>query len=109
MNERGHDNSYRAAFHAANEELNELYREVEMLRMRKDRVEKVLDALKPLLDLPAQNLSKELASEPVQHNAEYAAAPAQAAPAPSTPRNEAANSGDPFQKRIDSILGLAVA
>jgi hypothetical protein len=111
MYERGHDHSYHAAFHAANEELNELYRRVELLRMRKDRVEKVLEALKPLLDSPVQGFERELTPEPVQRDAaEYTSAPAQAAAsAIPAPRNETPASGDPFQNRINSILGLAVA
>jgi hypothetical protein len=113
MYERGHDNSYRAAFLAANEELNEVFRQVEQLRLRQDRVENVLEALRPLLDLPVQRVEREVASAPlsnesVQYNTEYASAPATQA-APATPRYEAPAAADPFQKRIDSILGLAVA
>ena len=107
MFQRGHDNPYRAAFNAANEELNDVYREVEQLRIRKDRVEKVMDALKPLLD--GQNVGWESTSapvspEPTQH---YAEPQAPVAPAPAY--QDVSQSVDPVQRRIDSILGLAVA
>jgi len=112
MYERGHDNNYRAAFLAASAELNEVFREVQRLRIRKDQVEKALDAIKPLLDTQAPSYERELvptpvASEPVQYAAEPA--PAQVAAAPAVPRNESPAPGDEIQRRIDSILGLAVA
>ena len=115
MNERGHDNSYRAAFLAASTELNEVFREVQRLRIRKDQVEKVLDAIKPLLDTQALHNEEELvvsplSPEPAQYAAEFPPAPV-AAPvqAPAAPRNESPAPADSIQRRIDSILGLAVA
>ena len=116
MYERGHDNSYRAAFLAASTELNEVFREVQRLRIRKDQVEKALDAIKPLLDTQAPSYEREpvqtqttLPSEPAQFAAEFAPAPAPVAAAPAAPRNESPAPGDSIQRRIDSILGLAVA
>ena len=114
MYERGHDNSYRAAFLTASAELNEVFREVEQLRIRKEQVEKVLEALQPLLGLAEQGLEGEavntLPYELAQRSAEYVPAPAQATvTAQAAPRYEAPAAGDPIQKRIDSILGLAVA
>ena len=115
MNERGHENSYRAAFHAASTELNEIFREMDQLRIRRDAVEKLTEALKPLIgsslsfdmDMP----SALIASEPVQRVAEPVPAPVQAvAEAASSVRYEAAAPvADPIQSRINNILGLAVA
>lgn len=114
MLERGHDNSYRAAFLTASAELNEVFREVEQLRIRKDRVEKVMEALKPLLESNARDYERDLvavpfAPEPAQAAVEYEAPSQPAAAAPVAPRNEAPVSADPIQRRINSILGLAVA
>ena len=115
MFERGHDNSYRAAFLTASAELNEVFREVEQLHIRKDRVEKVLEALKPLLEAANPSIEREaapapLSYEPAQRSAEYVPAPVQApVPAAAAPRLEAPAQADPIQRRIDSILGLAVA
>jgi hypothetical protein len=39
---------YRFAFDEANAELSQIVGEFEQLRMRKDRIEKVVEALKPL-------------------------------------------------------------
>ena len=116
MYERGHDNSYRAAYLTASTELNEVFREVQRLRIRKDQVEKALEAIKPLLDTQATSYERELvptpvASEPAQFAAELTPAPVPApvAAAPAATRNESPAPGDAIQRRIDSILGLAVA
>ena len=107
MYERGHDNPYRAAFNTANAELNDVYRDFEQLRIRKERVEKVIDALKPLIG--GQNTAWESPAAPVSSEpAQYFAEP-QAAAAPAPARQEASASVDTIQRRIDSILGLAVA
>jgi hypothetical protein len=115
MYERGHDNSYRAAFLAASTELNEVFREVQRLRIRKDQVEKAIEAVKPLLDTQAPSYERELvqaplSSEPAQYATEFAPAPVPApVAAPAAPRIESPAPGDSIQRRIDSILGLAVA
>jgi hypothetical protein len=115
MFERGHDNSYRAAFLSANAELNEIFREVDRLVIRKELVEKVMEALQPLLGSPVQSFGRELppeprSPEPEQRAAEYVSASAQTTEAaPVAPRFEAPAPGDSIQRRIDSILGLAVA
>jgi hypothetical protein len=106
MYERGHDNSYRAAFNTASAELNEVYREFEQLRVRKEKVEKVIDALKPLVG--GQNAAWESSAAPVSSEpAQYYAEPQAAVPAPA--RQDASASVDAVQRRIDGILGLAVA
>jgi hypothetical protein len=48
---------YRFAHEEASSELNEIVKEFDNLRIRKERIEKLLDALKPLADLEAQPLA----------------------------------------------------
>jgi len=50
---------YRFAFDEANSELNQILGEFEQLRQRKDRIEKVVEALKPLAVVEAQAASTE--------------------------------------------------
>ncbi len=49
MNQDDRKNVYRAALDEAHVELNEILGRVEELRLRKDRVEKVMEALKPMM------------------------------------------------------------
>jgi len=97
---------YRVAFDSANSELNDILGAFEDLRARKDRIEKVVMALKPLL------------------GAEEAAAAAAAVKSASDAANEASaateevpayqyqssngSSSDPFARRLDSALGHGV-
>jgi hypothetical protein len=50
---------YRFAFDEANAELTQIVGEFEQLRQRKERVEKVVEALKPLAGVDAQAASGE--------------------------------------------------
>ena len=98
---------YRVAFDSANSELKDILGAFEELRARKERIEKVVMALKPLL------------------GAEEAAAAAAAMQSASDAANEAAqslseevptyqyqagngSSADPFARRLDSALGHGV-
>jgi hypothetical protein len=97
---------YRVAFDSANLELKDILGAFEELRARKERIEKVVMALKPLL------------------GAEEAAAAAAAMQSASDAANEAAqsadevpsyqyqgsngSSADPFARRLDSALGHGV-
>jgi hypothetical protein len=47
--------AYRFAFDEANAELSQIVGEFEQLRMRKERVEKVVEALKPLAGIDGQS------------------------------------------------------
>ncbi len=60
---------YRVAFDEASAELSEILSKFEQLRLRKDRIEKVVDALKPLV-----------ASESLAPSAERIAAPVERQP-----------------------------
>jgi len=50
---------YRFAFDEANSELSHIIGEFEQLRARKDRIEKVVEALKPLAGIESQSASAE--------------------------------------------------
>jgi hypothetical protein len=50
---------YRFAFDEANSELSQILGEFEQLRARKDRIEKVVEALKPLAGIEASGASAE--------------------------------------------------
>lgn len=54
---------YRFAFDEANAELAAIVGEFEQLRMRKERVEKVVEALKPLAGADMQQMSEKNNSE----------------------------------------------
>ena len=76
---------YRAAMNAARVELNEILGQVEQLRLQKDRVEKVMEALKPMLR------GDELVAVSAQ----------QAAPSASNPEQQATGSStDPVQPEV---------
>lgn len=102
---------YCAAFETALEELEQIYSEFQRMRIRKERIEGVVEALKPLVDSadyvvaqpnqPGQSSTQ--SSSPV---IEPEVTPHQS---PAQPLTSANLSSDPLQRRIDSVLGLAVA
>jgi hypothetical protein len=107
--------SFHAAFDAALAELDQIRNEFTQMRVRKERVEGVLQALTPLVgsaefhaprDLPfsLQSGSPMIEPEPTPAPNQVSA---QSARLEST--RSANVSPDPIQKRIDSILGLATA
>jgi hypothetical protein len=56
--------AYRFAFDEANAELSQIVGEFEQLRARKERVEKVVEALKPLAGIDGQSSSSEKKESP---------------------------------------------
>ena len=104
---------YRAAYEEANAELTEILGKFEKLRQRKDRIEKVVEMLKPMagFEMSASVTPKvvDLPSEPIQVVAESASlADRQEAEAvPEPVQRHVEPSSDPFQRRIDSALGLS--
>ena len=114
---------YRAAYEEANAELNEILAKFQQLRQRKDQVEKVVEMLRSVMGLeasaPAQNpppverlpepVQPVQALQPAQPAAEIQAfAPGQSAEMQPEPAAKMADpASDPFQRRIDSALGLA--
>jgi hypothetical protein len=55
---------YRVAYDEANAELNEILGRFEQLKLRKDRIEKVVEVLKPLVGIEAQVAAEESAAQP---------------------------------------------
>jgi hypothetical protein len=100
----GHVEIYRVAFESAKSELTEISAEFEKLRIRKDQIEKLVVILRPLIgeEEPAaiQGSTEELTPGKVESAGE-ASAPTVA---PRTaPEGLVA---DPFQRRIDHVLGI---
>jgi len=60
---------YRYAYNEANSELTELITEFEQLRLRKETIERALDALRPLAGLEAQAASDQTASSASNNSA----------------------------------------
>jgi hypothetical protein len=98
---------YRVAFDSANSELNDILGAYEELRARKDRIEKVVMALKPLLG--AEEAAAAAAAVQSASDAANEAIQPQEEPAyqyQATNGNGA--SSDPFARRLDSALGHGV-
>jgi hypothetical protein len=104
---------YRVAFDEARAELNEILGKFEQLRLRKDRIEQLVEALKPLAtgyDIPVS---------PASTSADRAASSEQAVPVPVPEPVAAAASpipypvkqaiepaNDPFSRRADNTVGV---
>ena len=98
---------YRVAFDEARAELNEILSKFEQLRLRKDRIEKVVEALKPLLsgnDIQISSASAERAAGGDQSVYVGTPEPVQAAasPIPYPLKQAIEPSNDPFSRRTDS-------
>jgi hypothetical protein len=125
--------TYRFAYEEAAAELKGIVVRFDQLRSRKERVERIVEALRPFADLPAgapipdelaaaQSLylipqAAEHSAEPVKREAEVAHAAIQSLmeptpepvvfaleETPETVEMPAEVSRDPFQRRIDSVL-----
>ena len=100
---------YRVAFDEAKAELADLLGRFEQLRQRKDRIEKVVEALKPLMGAEGAATPERVAVV-TERQASYALPPEPSQPAPE-PVPQAVQQGteessDPFQRRVDSAVGL---
>jgi hypothetical protein len=90
---------YRVAFEAAKTELTEINAEFEKLRARKEQVERLVTVLKALFGedqntaTTSQDVTPEMTQSVVAQVAETTVEPQ---PVPS----------DPFQRRIDHVLGI---
>ena len=93
---------YRVAFDEARAELSEILGKFEQLRLRKDRIEKVVEALKPLIS-ESQSSPAPVERQPAKveqatpHNAEPVQATA--SPIPYPVQQAVAPSSDPFSRR----------
>lgn len=74
------ETAYRNAFETANAELNEIVSQFDQLRMRKERIEKMVEVLKPLLLEEAQSAAQASPAPAVEQQA--------AAPAPEAARHD---------------------
>jgi hypothetical protein len=116
MNEQDHAGPYRAAIDAAMDELDFIRHESERLRNQVYQLDTVVEVLKPLIGSVEQTVLED--RRPVSESIEMAAEPVLAdeptlQPAeielPQLVPQKKSQSRDPIQRRIDSILGLAVA
>jgi hypothetical protein len=107
---------YRVAFDEANAELSEILGKFELLRLRKDRIEKVVEALKPLIaGAETQTAAIERSAASTERSTEVPSAhtvaePAQTSPSPIPyPVQPATQSSDPFARRLESAVGQSSA
>jgi hypothetical protein len=104
---------YRVAMDEASAELSEILARFEQMRVRKDRLEKVVDALKPLVSVseapaaPPERAS--VSAERTAIAAEPPAAPPVPAPIPYPVAQAAEETNDPFSRRGEGTLGLSSA
>jgi hypothetical protein len=106
--------TYRLAYEEASTELKEILGQFEVLRIRREKIQQVAEALKPLLaDGPLPEPAANPAAEPflVQQASNVAVEPAPVAapevfpePAVEPEPAFASESSDPFQRRIDNAL-----
>ena len=108
---------YRVAYDEASAELSEILAKFEQLRLRKDRIEKVVEALKPLIsasEVPAPSERIAVQAERPVSAFDQAAAPSSAqsipAPLPYPVQHPAPEEGtDPFNRRVDNAIGISSA
>jgi hypothetical protein len=112
---------YRVAYDEASAELSEILAKFDQLRLRKDRIEKVVEALKPLLngfEIPALKTERSApvveqrqVTVPAEEPAMAAAAPVQPGPTPVPhPVQQAQEQpSDAFSRRIESVVGVGSA
>ena len=106
---------YRVAYDEASAELSEILSKFDQLRLRKERIEKLVDALKPLMGTPEL---QPRAAAPAEHTTipaersvpvvEQLVAPVPAAP-PSVPlsmQKEVDEAADPFSRRVENVMGM---
>jgi len=96
---------YRVAFDSANSELKDIVGAFEELRARKERIEKVVMALKPLLgaeEAAAAAAAMQTASEAADQASQSLEE------ASSYQFQSIGGSGDPFASRLNSALGHGV-
>ncbi|MFZ0742982.1 MAG: hypothetical protein WAM85_01170 [Terracidiphilus sp.] len=105
---------YRVAFDEAKAELGDILGKFDQLRLRKDRIEKLVEALKPLMG--SETLATASDRSPATDR-QIPAAERQAPHAPPEPSQAAAepvsqvvqqasDTQDPFQRRVDNAVGL---
>ena len=102
---------YRVAYDEASAELSEILSRFDQLRLRKERIEKLVEALKPLMataELQQRPAAQPAPAEHLAPVAEQQEAPLPAAP-PSVPlsmQKEVDEAADPFSRRVENVMGM---
>lgn len=98
---------YRVAFDSANTELKDILVAFEDLRARKERIEKVVMALKPLLGAE-EAAAAAAAMQSATEAADQATQGSEDAPTYQYQSSNGGGSSDPFASRLNSALGHGV-
>lgn len=107
MNQSSHDSAYRSAMKKAMDELGLINEEAISVRNRMDQLDLVLETLKPFLTAVGD---RRQISKSIESAAELKPAPQTAGSAVShIVPPKVIEATDPIQRRINSVLGLAVA
>jgi hypothetical protein len=103
MKTESHNEIYRVAHDAAASELTEITEEFERLRLRKDQVERLISALRPVIGEDQQQTSAPEAAgtQPAPQLVET-----KPESVPETKEQTGAMIADPFQRRVDHVLGI---
>lgn len=99
MKQEVHEDAYRAAFDFANSELREILENFDQLRARKESIEKLVAALRPIVEVEESTDTKLQAAvqDPVPNSTESSLDSTEEPDGPMS---------DPFQRRIDHVLGI---
>jgi hypothetical protein len=117
MNEQVHTDAYHAAVDAAMNELDLILQEYSGLSNRMEQLQAAVEGLKPMMDLDEGTVPAHLhllsdpmetAAEPLHADQLNLSQPVGVGIPQLVPR-KSRESADPIQRRIDSMLGLAVA
>jgi len=108
---KSHEEIYRVAFEAAQEDLAGITAEFERLRVRKEHVERLILVLKPILGEAETAAPAARKEEPVEHSkapaGESASEAGKQAEASSEENAQRLGVGaDPFQRRVEHVLGI---
>jgi hypothetical protein len=107
MTIHAHDDVYRVAYDTANTELGEIVERFEQLRTRKDQIERLVAALKPVVEEDAEAAAAEAHEEEAHQEEAQPIAVAQTAEDSFNSADESQEMrADPFQRRIDHVLGI---
>ena len=99
-----HQEIYRVALETATAELTEISAEFDKLRVRKEQVEQLLTVLKPILD--EDSTSSADSQSVAQTQPEPVTATAEPAKKEEGNGQTLGVGADPFQRRIDHVLGI---
>lgn len=103
MKPENHNEIYRVAHAAATSELIEITEEFERLRARKDQVERLISALRPVIGEDQQQTSapEAASTQPAPQRVET-----KPESAGETKEETGTMVAEPFQRRVDHVLGI---